>query len=262
MTITAQDVKALRDATGAGMMDAKNALTKANGDVEAAHQLLREQGLAKALTRNDRASNQGAVAVVGDSSSAALVMLKCETDFSAKNKEFVSLTESLARSVHADGPAATIKHTSDIQDIQLTLKENIALGEVQYIVGAEGNTVDFYVHKQHGRGINAVIVEGSGVDGEALHQVALHIAFAMPKHLCIEDVSPEEVERERHALLEITRAEGKPEHAWNKIVEGRLQGWYKERVLLEQDLLGSKATVKSSIGNGLIVRFAQVVVGV
>ena len=260
MAITAQDVKALRDATGAGMMDAKKALTAADGDVEAARQLLREQGLAKAGTREDRDDSQGAIAVVGDSKSAALVMLKCETDFSAKNSGFVSLVESLAQAVHADGPPATIRYSSDIQELAFTLKEKVGLGVVHDITAADGNSIDFYVHKQNGRGVNAVIVEGSDVADDDLHQVALHVAFAKPRFLSIADIPTEEVERERAALLEITKAEGKPEPAWNKIVEGRLRGWYKERVLLEQDLLGSKIAVKKSIGSGSIVRFVQVVV--
>ena len=263
MPITARDVKALRDATGAGMMDAKRALTSAAGDMEAARQLLREQGLAKAGSRTGRDNDQGAVAVAiaDDRGSAALVMLKCETDFSAKNRAFVSLARTLADSVLADGPESAQAHTGAVEDLKLSLKENIEVGAVERIVAGDGNILDSYVHIQHGRGVNAVLLEGSGVDADTLHQVALHIAFAKPRFLSIADVPAEDAARERTSLLEITKAEGKPEQVWQRIVEGRLRGWYKERVLLEQGLHGNKTAVKDSIGSGSIVRFVQLVVG-
>ena len=261
--ITAQDVKALRDATGAGMMDAKRALTSSDGDMEAARQALREQGLAKAGSRVGRGNDQGAVAVAvsSDSGSAGVVALKCETDFSAKNEAFTSLVGSLADAVLADGPDAVDARASDVSDLGLALRENIEVGAVEHVVAQVGNILDCYVHVQNGRGVNAVVVEGAGVDADVLHQVALHTAFARPQFLSTADVPADEVERERSALLEITKAEGKPEAAWDKIVEGRLRGWYKERVLLEQGLHGNKAAVKDSIGRGSIARFVQVVVG-
>ena len=261
MAITARDVKALRDLTGAGMMDAKKALTAAEGDMEAARQMLREQGLAKAGARAGRDNDQGAVAVAGDEHAAAVVQLKCETDFSAKNDNFTALAQALAASVLEAGPDAVADHAAAVEDLKLTLKENIEVGEVQRLEAAEGNRLDAYVHRQDGRGVNAVVVEGHGVPPEALHQVALHIAFAKPQFLSARDVPAEEVERERAALLDITKAEGKPERAWDKIVAGRLRGWYGERVLLEQGLHGDKTAVKDSIGGGSIVRFVQVLIG-
>ena len=118
-----------------------------------------------------------------------------------------------------------------------------------------------YLHKQDGRGVNGVIVEGKGVDQETLHQVALHIAFAKPAALTREEVSEEAIEKERAALLEITKAEGKPEQAWEKIVEGRLTGWFRESVLLDQGLHGDKTSVRDSLGGGEIVRFVQAYLG-
>ncbi len=115
--------------------------------------------------------------------------------------------------------------------------------------------------RNDGRGVNAVVVEGAGIDAETLHQVALHIAFAKPAYLNSDEVPAEEIEAERTSLLEITKAEGKPEQAWDKIVSGRLQGWLGERVLLEQGLHGDKTAVKDSLGGGSIVRFVQVLIG-
>ena len=261
MPIGARDVKALRDATGAGMMDAKKALTAAGGDMEAARQMLREQGLAKADARAGRDNDQGTVAIAGDGKVVAVVQLKCETDFSAKNEGFASLAQALAESVLGSGPGVVGQHAPEIEDLKLTLKENIEVGVVERLEAADGNLLDTYLHRQDGRGVNAVVVEGSNVGAEALHQVALHVAFAKPQFLSASEVPADEVEQERVALREITKAEGKPEQAWDKIVEGRMRGWYRERVLLEQGLHGEKTAVKDSVSGGSIVRFVQVMIG-
>jgi elongation factor Ts len=259
---TAKDVKALRDATGAGMMDAKKALTEADGDFEQAVQLLRERGLAKAADRSDRENNEGAIALAAEGNTAAIVQLRTETDFTAKSDGVAGLAQELADLVLAKGVGAVAERQSAIDDLKLTTKENLALGEVVRIEAAPGNTIDTYVHQQDGRGINAVIVEGSGVDRSVLHEIALHIAFAKPTGLSRDDVSVDEAERERAALLEITKAEGKPEAAWDKIVDGRLTSWYKDRVLLEQGVFGEKETVQQKVSPGTIVRFAQAYIGV
>lgn len=258
---TAQDVKALREATGAGMMDCKKALTEANGDAEAARQILREKGLNKAASRSDRDSNEGAVAIVQDGNRAALAFLKCETDFSAKSADFVEITQKLAQA-KLDGsadPAADL--AKEIEDLQLSKKENISIGKIELLEAADGNALDVYMHIQDGRGVNGVIVEGSAIDADTLHQVALHIAFAKPTALTRDEISAEAAETERAALLEITKAEGKPEQAWDKIVEGRLNAWFGESVLLEQGLHGDKTAVKDSLGGGEIVRYSQAFIG-
>lgn len=261
MSFTAKDVKALRDATGAGMMDAKKALEAADGDMEAATQALREKGLAKAAARSDRENDEGTVAIAVDGNTAAVVQIKTETDFSAKNDAVTSLAQNLADAVLAGGAGAVDAHMSAIDDLKVTIKENIELGSVAQIVAADGNTLDTYLHSQDGRGVNAVVVEGSGVSQDDLHQVALHIAFAKPAYLSADEIPAEDVEKERESLLEITKAEGKPEQAWDKIVTGRLNAWMGERALLEQGLHGDKTAVKDSLGGGSIARFVQVVIG-
>jgi elongation factor Ts len=255
----AKDVKALRDATGAGMMDAKKALTEADGDFEAAVQILRERGLAKAGERQDRENNEGSIALATSGNAAAIVQIRTETDFTAKSAGVLTLVKTLADAVLAGGPDAIA--SSSLDDLRLTTKENLALGRVVRIEAAPGNILDTYLHSQDGRGINAVVVEASGVDQETLHEVALHIAFAKPTALHRDEIPEELAAKERAALVEITKAEGKPEAAWDKIVEGRLSSWYKERVLLEQGIFGEKETVQQKIGKGSIVRFAQATVG-
>jgi elongation factor Ts len=261
---TAKDVQALRQATGAGMMDAKRALTEAAGDVDAARKRLRERGLAKADDRSGRANAQGAIATATNVGSVALVELKCETDFVAKSDNFIRLTQELADSVAARGEAAVDDHKDAVDDLKVTLKENIEVGSAVRIQLEPGQTVDTYLHRQEGRGVNGVVVVLKGGSKELAHDIAVHVAFAKPQYLHRNEVPREIVEEERATLLEITKADGKPEAAWPKIVEGRLNGWYKERVLLEQAFVRDEKQTVSQLaasGGAEIVRFAQLFIG-
>jgi len=256
----AKDVKALRDATGAGMMDAKKALTEASGDAEAAAQLLREWGLSKAAKRSDRENTEGAVAMAAAGNKVAVVLLRSETDFSAKSEDFVAVAQKLADVAVAGGDPA-VECNEAIEDLKLTKKENIDIGSVELVEAADGNELDTYLHVQDGRGTIGIVVEGNGVDQDALHSIALHCAFANPTFLDRSQVSDDDVAKEREALLEITKSEGKPEQAWDKIVDGRLTAWYKESVLLEQGLNGDKVSVADTAAPGTIVRFVQARIG-
>ncbi len=259
--ITAQAVKALRDATGAGMMDCKKALTEADGDAEAAARILRERGLTKVATLEDRENNQGAVAIASDGNRASLVELKSETDFSAKAADFVALTQKLADAVLADGPDAVEKLSDDIDTLKIAKRENIEVGKVALFEAAPGNLLETYLHVQDGRGTNGVLVEVEGADAELVHEIALHIAFAKPTAMSKDEVEPELVEKARAGFEELTRKEGKPEAAVPKIVEGRLNAWFAEKVLPDQGMFGEKETVQQRLGSGHIVRFAQAVIG-
>ncbi|HEU5149399.1 MAG TPA: translation elongation factor Ts [Iamia sp.] len=259
---TAKDVQALRQSTGAGMMDAKKALVENGGDPEAAAKWLREKGLAKAAGRTDRDNSQGTVAVAQEGSAAAIVELKCETDFVAKSDQFTSLVQEIATLVATQGEGAAGQKADAIDDLKVTLKENIELGQVVRVEAGDGHVIDSYVHRQDGRGVNGVIVELTGGTPEIAHDVAVHVAFAKPSAIRREDIPEAEVAEERSTLESITRAEGKPEAALEKIVEGRLSGWFKERVLLEQGFVkDEKTTIKALLGDADIVRVAQVVVG-
>jgi elongation factor Ts len=261
---TARDVQALRQATGAGMMDARNALQEADGDVEQARKILREKGLAKADDRSGRENAQGAIAIATGVGTVGLVELKCETDFVAKSAGFIALTQELADSVAARGETTVDDHKDAIDDLKVTLKENIQVGRVVQLEVAEGQVVDTYLHRQEGRGVNGVVVVLQGGTPELAHDIAVHIAFAKPQYLSRDQVPAAIVDEERETLLNITKAEGKPEAAWPKIVEGRLGGWYKERVLLEQPFVrDEKQTIAqlAAAGEAEIVRFAQSFIG-
>jgi len=259
---TAKDVQALRQATGAGMMDAKKALTENDGDFEAAKQWLREKGLAKVAKLDDRDNAQGSVTAVVDGQVGAIVQLKSETDFSAKADDFTSLVQDLAELVVAKGTDAVAELADEIDTLKINKKENIEVGTVVRFEAADGNILDSYLHLQDGRGVNAVLVELQGGTKEMAHDLAVHIAFAKPSYLNRDEVPADDVERERQALLDITKAEGKPEQAWPKIVEGRLNAWYKDQVLLEQGFVrDDKVTITQFLGDVTLVRFAQVFIG-
>jgi elongation factor Ts len=259
---TAKDVQRLRQATGAGMMDAKRALTEASGDFEAAAKWLREKGLGKAAERSGRENTQGAVAVAAADGVASIVELRCETDFVAKSDAFVAAAQQLADAVVADGEGAVSGQADAVDDLRITLKENIEVGQVVRLEAGEGNVLDTYLHKQDGRGVNAVAVELAGGDQDLAHDVAVHIAFTKPRYLRREEVPDDEVDAERLTLEALSRQEGKPEAALPKIVEGRLGGWYKERVLLDQAWVrDEKRSITDLLGGAEIVRFAQVYIG-
>jgi elongation factor Ts len=259
--ITAQDVKALRDATGAGMKDAKNALVEADGDRDKAAQLLRQKGLSKVATLEDRENNQGTVAIARDGAVAAMVQLKSETDFAGKSEDFVELVQRMADLVLVKGDAALDELSDDVDTLKVAKRENIEVGSVVRFEADPANVLDTYLHRQDGRGVNGVLLEVQGADPETVREIALHIAFAKPVALTREEIDPELVEKARASFEELTRKEGKPEQAVPKIVEGRLNSWYAERVLPEQGVFGEKETVQQRLGDARIVRFAQAVIG-
>jgi elongation factor Ts len=259
---TAKDIQALRQVTGAGMMDAKKALQENDGDMEAAKQWLREKGLGKVDKLADRDNSQGSVAAVVDGNVGAIVELKSETDFSAKADDFTSLVQEMAELVVAKGTDALAELGAELDDLKIAKKENIEVGTVVRFEAADGNVLESYLHLQDGRGVNAVLIELDGGSKELAHDIAVHVAFTKPPYLTRDEVAADAIEKERQALLDITKAEGKPEQAWPKIVEGRLNAWYKDQVLLEQGYVkDEKTTIADLLGGATLVRFAQVYIG-
>jgi elongation factor Ts len=259
---TAKDIQRLRQTTGAGMLDAKKALEEADGDFDEAIKKLREKGLAGAAKREDREASQGAVAAVRSGDAAAVVELRCETDFVAKADDFVALTDELAALVAAKGEDAASELSDEVDRLRTTLKENISVGRVKRLVAEPGQVVDTYLHQQAGRGVNAVAVVLEGASEELAHNIAVHIAFTKPDYLNRDEVPQADIDAERATVAEISRKEGKPEAALEKIIDGRMNGWFKERVLLDQSYVrDEKQTITSMLGSARVVAFAQVVIG-
>jgi elongation factor Ts len=260
------------------MMDCKKALEENDGDAEAAKDWLRTKGLAGASKRAGRSADQGAVDVVWNDTAAALVELTCETDFVAKGADFAGTVAALARQVAEQGEANVLDQPFEgstvgetITQLGSKLGEKMELGRVVRYETADG-LLDGYKHIQNERGTIGVLVELGGVDPgdakarEVAHDIALHIASAAPRYLRREDVPDDAIEKERELLTELTRNEGKPENAIEKIVEGRLNGFYKDYVLLEQGFVRDPkvtvAKVVEGLGGGATVRrFARVKVG-
>ncbi|MGO8870548.1 MAG: translation elongation factor Ts [Acidimicrobiales bacterium] len=259
---SAKDVQRLRQLTGVGMLDAKRGLEENDGDMDKAVTWLREQGLASQAKRADREASEGAVAIGHSGSAASIVQLRSETDFVAKSDEFVALVNSLAELVAEEGEDAIAERSEEIDNLKVTLKENISVGSVVRIEAPPDGVVDTYLHLQAGRGVNAVIVALQGGTAELAHDIAAHIAFARPTYISRSEVPEAEVAAERETVEKIARNEGKPEAALPKIVAGRLGGWYKERVLLDQPYVkDEKQTVAKLLGSATVTRFAQVVIG-
>jgi len=241
---TAADVKALRERSGAGMMDCKNALDEADGNVDKALEVLRLKGLKGVTKREGRTTSNGLVVARVNGGTGVMIELACETDFVAKADKFVALAETIADAVVASGAetveaalAAPLNGSTVgdvINDEAAIIGEKVELRKVAVVKDA---AVDAYLHRtskdlppQVG-----VLVAYSGSDAETAHDVAVHIAAFSPSVLTREEVAAETVETERRIAEETARNEGKPEAALAKIVEGRVNGFFKENVLLEQD---------------------------
>ena len=256
MAINAKDVQALRQATGAGMMDCKKALEEANGDVEAAKTWLREKGLAASAKRSDRENTQGVVAMLIKDNVGAIVKLKCETDFVASSDQFRAEADTLVALVHASGVDAIASRTAQLDDLKITLKEKIELGEVVRVAAAAGNTIDSYLHIQGGRGVNGVLVDRPGASTERSHDVAVHIALARPQFLTRDEV-PAEVVAAKHRIDLHGITVGGGFHSWQRLTS-RLVLHGPVTPLVPESLLQTLRTdvwVSESIAQDIEVRW-------
>ncbi|MET9465854.1 translation elongation factor Ts [Streptomyces sp. NPDC006544] len=274
---TAADVKKLRELTGVGMLDCKNALVEADGDVDKAVEALRIKGQKGVAKREGRSAENGAVVSVisDDNTSGVLVELKCETDFVAKGDKFLAVTNQLANHIAATSPAdIEALLASEIEPgktVQAFVDEaNANLGEkivLDRFAQFTGGYVSAYMHRtmpdlpfQIG-----VLVELDKENAEVARGVAQHIAAFAPKWLSKDDVPADVVESERRVAEEVTRAEGKPEAALPKIVEGRVNGFFRDNTLLGQAYaLDAKKSVQKVLDEAGVnlVRFSRIKVGI
>ena len=269
-TISAADVKKLRDATGAGMMDAKRALEEAEGDFDHAADLLRKKGAKRVEKRGaERTASNGLVAAA----EGAMIELLCETDFVAKNEEFQQLATDIVAHAASTKPAdaqgllgqsladgASVQENIDV--LAAKIGEKLELGRVAVLDG----TVASYMHRraQDLPPSIGVLVQFEGDDVETARGVAMQIASYNPPYLTREDVPDDVIAKERAFAEETAKEEGKPEQALPKIVEGRVNGFYKDSVLLEQAYVReNKKTVKQVLDDaGITVkRFVSFRVG-
>lgn len=266
-------IKELRDRLGAGITDSKNALVEADGDIEKAIEILRLQGMKGVAKREDRSASEGLIAVKEDAGAATMIVLACETDFVAKNEKFGALGDQVLEAVAAAGASdveSALAANADGQSVaDLIAAEAAIIGEkveLRDVVRLEGEKFSVYLHRtskdlppQVG-----VVLSYTGEDDETARAIAQHISFADPVYVSVEDVPEADVQKERDLVTEIAKNEGKPEAALPKIIEGRLQGYFKNVALLEQDYArDNKLSVKQVLEQaGLSVRnFARFKVG-
>jgi len=270
---TAADVKALREKSGAGMMDCKSALDEADGNVDKAMEVLRLKGLKGVTKREGRTTSNGLIVARVVGGTGWLVELACETDFVAKTPVFIALADKVADAIVAGGAKsleAALTANMDGKSVADAINDEAAIMgekvELRRVAVAEGDAVDAYLHRtskdlppQVG-----VLVAYSGNDAETAHDVAVHIAAFSPTALSRDEISAEVVATERRIAEETARNEGKPEAALTKIVEGRVNGFFKENVLVEQDFAkDNKLSVAKVLENaGITVSaFARMRVG-
>ena len=244
MAITAAMVKELRDSTGAGMMDAKKALTEAGGDMAAAVDWLRTKGLAKAAKKSGRTAAEGLVALAVEGGKGVAVEVNSETDFVAKNADFQSMVSAIAKAALGVGDvdalnAATIdgKPVSEVvTDAIATIGENMS---VRRMAALEGETVASYVHNAAtpGMGKIGVLVAMKGGDEAFGKQVAMHVAATNPAALNEADLDPAVVEKEKQVQMDIARESGKPEQVIEKMITGRMKKFMAEITLVNQQFV-------------------------
>ncbi|UCZ51696.1 translation elongation factor Ts [Bacillus shivajii] len=243
MAISAKMVKELREQTGAGMMDCKKALTETDGDMEKAVDFLREKGIAKAAKKADRVAAEGLAHIKTEGNKAVLVEINAETDFVAKNENFVNLVDQVASFLLEKTPASVEDALALDYDAEGTLEnyinnqiakigEKISLRRFEIVERGDNEAFGSYIHMGGRIGVLSVL-EGT-TDEEVAKDVAMHVAAINPKYVSRDEVSEEEVNREREVLKQQAMNEGKPENIVDKMVEGRLSKYFEEICLNDQ----------------------------
>lgn len=244
MAISAKMVKELREKTGAGMMDCKKALTETDGDMEKATDYLREKGIAKAAKKADRVAAEGLAHIATEGNKAVLVEINSETDFVSKNENFINMVDEVAQHILKNNPSSVEEaleqsFAGDADTLQefinnqiAKIGEKISLRRFALVEGGENETFGAYIHMGGRIGVLSVL-EGSA-DEQVAKDVAMHIAAINPKYVRREEVSADEVDREREVLKQQAMNEGKPENIVEKMVEGRLGKFFEEVCLNEQ----------------------------
>lgn len=287
MTVTPQLIKELRDETSAGFMDCKKALEQAEGDMEQARKILREKGAVVASKRADRETNQGVIVgfAAEDMKSGVMVDLRCETDFVARNEEFVALANELAKQAHAYGKEDDLQGLMEqpsLSDNNITVAKRIeiAIGKtgekidftnyaISRVPDGENGVVDVYIH--HNNKVGVMVALTGSADAESLravaHEIAIQGAWSAPKFVTRDEIDPSVIEAELQIEKQRALNEGKPENVAENIAKGRVEkGFIQQAVLLEQryyrdDSLSIADLMKQKGSDLKIARFARLEVG-
>lgn len=226
MAVSLDQIKKLRERTGISMTTCKNALEEALGDEEKAIEILRKKGETKAAERADRATSNGVVSIVQKDNKAAMIALACETDFVAKNADFIQKAQDLATKLLNEGEDADL--SKEIADMNLQLGEKVELKSRKVLEGAK---LGSYTHLNNRIG---VLISTSGGEDELLRDLAMHIAAMNPKTISPDEIGADLIEKEKEIWSEQLKQEGKPEQIWAKIMEGKEKKFREEFALLTQ----------------------------
>jgi elongation factor Ts len=249
--ISAALVKELRDQTGAGMMDCKRALEESGGDIEAAVRILRERGAASAAKRAGRETPEGIVLARIENGAGTLAAIGCETEPVSKNDEFRAFAERVLDTAAAGGDPGSLEE--ERQELVGKIGENVAVVGTARMEAQEGELLAEYVHPPANK--IGVLVKVRGTDAAAARRLAMHISFSAPLYATRDQVPGGDVERERSILEQQEDVASKPEQVRGKIVQGRLEKWFGESVLVDQPWIHeSSLTVGKALGQaGLVV---------
>lgn len=269
VSFTPKDVMKLREKTGLGMMDCKAALTEANGDMAKAEEILRAKMKGKMDTRTERATAEGRVAVVIEGNDAAIVEVQCETDFTARNADFIKMVNDVAKLALKAPPGPvqasdTIKKRVD--DVRITTGENMHFARGEHLRGSAGTVFGSYVHHDNKRGA-VMQVEGTPPAADVLTGVSMHIVGHHPTPIGVDqkDVPAATIETIRQSALAEAKESGKPEQIVQKIAEGKVRKYLEENTLLDQKYVrdpSGKQSVREALGKeAKVVRFVRYVVG-
>src|SRR5690606_32529551 len=246
MAITAQMVKELREKTGAGMMDCKKALTETNGDMEKAIDFLREKGMASAAKKADRIAAEGITSIVTEGNDAVILEVNAETDFVAKNEQFLTLVNELATHLLKNKPATVEEALEQKMENGTTVSEhlNAAIAKIgekitlrRFEVVTKDDNAAFGAYQHLGGRISVLTVLEGTTDESVAKDVAMHVAALNPKYLNEAEVPADVIAHEKEVLKQQALNEGKPENIVEKMVEGRLKKFFKEITLVDQEFV-------------------------
>ncbi len=256
MSVSAQEVMALRQQTGASMMACKVALVEAGGDEEKAIDILMKKGEAKAAEKSERSANEGVVAIVTAEGKAAVVKVNCETDFVARNEEFIGFAKEIAQlALDKDADTAKAEGEEKIKPLFTKLGENISLSAVDVV---EGPVVGSYVHTNNKIGVVTVLEGGTE---EQARDVSMHVAAMNPAVVSPDEVTREAVDRQKAIWVYQLKEEGKPEEIMEKIMMGKEKKFREEYALVTQPFVkDSDKTVGQYLGEAKIMQFVRIAV--
>lgn len=254
MSVSIEQIKQLRDATGVSMSACKKALEEANGDYDQAVDLLRKKGAAKAADRAARGTGEGAIFVKSENGKAAIVALGCETDFVARSPEYAELGNIVAEKLMAGEISADDRDVEEVKEAVLKLGENIQISDMALV---EGDVLGDYVHSNGKIGV-VVALEGGNV--EIARDVAMHAAATAPAVLSPDEVSDDLVEKEKSIWAEQLKSEGKPEEIIDKIMMGKEKKFREESALVKQSFVKNpEQTIEQFVdaAGGKVVKFVR-----